>query len=76
MVETPQRGKTRGVVTNVINDGQYAFCNPRGGGGKHFIHSSEMPSGLILKEGQVLEYTLIRTPKGYQGKEVKVLLEK
>lgn len=76
MDETPPAGKIRGIVKTVKNNGQYAFVNPQGGGKEHFVHSTAMIDGFPLKEGQVLEYEVIKTPKGMQGKDVKVLLVK
>jgi CRISPR-associated protein Cmr6 len=74
--ENPPRGKIRGVVKTVLHGGAFGFVIPQGGGKDHFIHSSEMPNGTVLKEGQVLQYTKVNTPKGLQAQDVEVLLEK
>jgi CRISPR-associated protein Cmr6 len=73
--ETAPPGKIRGVVRAVKKNGEYGFVNPQGGGKDHFVHSSELLKKGLLKEGQVLQYEVVNTAKGLQGRAVEVLLE-
>jgi CRISPR-associated protein Cmr6 len=73
--ERPPRGKFRGTVKNVSDDGRYAFITPAAGGGDDFVHVSQM-HGHPLKEGQVLQYAKGLHRGRPQAQDVEVLLEK
>ena len=73
--EKPPAGTIRGVVKVIKKNGEYGFIIPQGGGGDHFIHSSNLLVKGLLKEGQILQYKVVQTPKGPQGREVEILLE-
>ena len=73
--EDPPIGYFRGYVKNVMKGGEYGFITPQGGGKDIFVHMNAL-SGKLLKEGQVLDYKTIKTNKGLQATEAKILLEK
>lgn len=74
--EDPPAGKTRGIVIEIRREGDFGFISPRDGGNKHFIHHNHMPEGRKVSKGQLLQYKVVLTDKGFQAREVEVLLEK
>ena len=72
--ETPPPGRYRGEVVEVR--GRYGFINPAQGGGKIFVHVSQLQSGATsLQVGQVVEYSLGKYKGKMQAQKVDVLLE-
>lgn len=53
----------------------YGFITPSEGGKDVFVHHTaiEMDGYRSLKEGALVEYEVIATPKGYQAEKVVVV---
>ena len=45
----------------------------RDGGGEVFVHSSALPSGIVLRSGQRVEFGVAEGRRGVQALQVKVL---
>src|SRR3989442_10255785 len=45
----------------------------RDGGGEVFVHSSALPSGMVLRSGQRVEFGVAEGRRGVQALQVKVL---
>ena len=45
----------------------------RDGGGEVFVHSSALPSGVVLRSGQRVEFGVAEGRRGVQALQVKVL---
>lgn len=70
-------GSTFGRIKWWSYDMGYGFVAPEDGGDDVFFHkfSLRRPKGYRLSMGDLVEFTVVECPKGYECKKVKVIME-